>query len=285
MDNLNLLNLNASIGSESDLGDERYVIFNLAESTFAVSCKYVVSIEKPTKITEMANAPLGVRGIGYSKDEAINIFDLRIIFGYPSHEYHVEQEINIGGHIMEHERWLEELKNGVADVPGFDSDPFKCNLGKWLEGYKTSSLSVQNLIDRIMPAHEKFHKLADKAANVRSDKQNEAESFAAEADAVSGELAHDLQELHQTLLQQSKEMIIILKVNNKKIGIIIDNAENVETMDEIQELPPAVLATEYVRKLGFRKKDRQITLILEAEMFVPPSLPSLPSLQDAIDII
>lgn len=282
MDNPKLLNLNANIVSERDAADERYVIFNLAQGTFAVNCKYVISIEKPTKITKMANSPMGVRGVGYYKDEAINIFDLRIIFGYPSHEYHVEHEINIGGHIMEHEGWAAEMKESVdggsAFSTDFKTDPLSCNLGKWLEGYKTNDMNTENMIKRIKLIHEKFHKYADKISDLNSENQEKVDTFFEEMDAVKDEFTRNLNELHDMLLKQSKENTIILRVNGKKIGIIIDNAESVETMTDIQILPPAALVTQYITRLGFRpkakqaaaaiKKDPQPTLILEAEMFV-----------------
>ena len=268
MDNINTLNL--SILSDGT-GDDRYVIFNLAEGKFAVHCRYVVSIEPPVKITEMANASLGVRGVGYYKDEAINIFDLRVIFGYQSHEFHVENEININGHIAEHENWaagIREKIGGGALSPDFTSDPLSCGLGNWLENYKTSNMNVQNLVKRIRPIHENFHAFAVKAEDFRSDNQEQADKFLAEAEAAKDELTRNLSELHNVLLGQSKELTVVLKVDGKKIGIIIDDAESVETMDDIQQLPPAALATEYIKNLGFRNKDKQIVLILEAEMFV-----------------
>ena len=267
MNNLNALNLSIA----NDGGNERYVIFNLAAGMFAVNCKYVMSIEPPSPITELANCPPGVRGICYYKDEAINIYDLRIIFGYPSHEQHVEQEININGHIMTHENWAAEIRAKVAGgddfSTGFDPDPLKCGLGEWLANYKTINMNTQSLIKRIAPIHENFHKFAAKADDFRFAGQEDADKFLGEVEAVKNDLVRNLDELHNVLLSQAKELRVVLKVNGKKFGIIIDDAESVEIMDEIQELPPAALATEYISKLGFRKKDRQITLIIEAEKF------------------
>ena len=267
MNNLNVLNLSIA----NDSGNERYVIFNLAAGLFAVNCKYVMSIEPPSPITELANCPPGVRGICYYKNEAINVYDLRIIFGYPSHEQHVEQEINISGHIAAHENWAAEIRakaGGGDDLsPGFDSDPLKCGLGEWLANYKTINMNTQSLIKRIVPIHEAFHKFAARADDFRSARQEDADKFMDEVEAVKNDLVRNLNELHDALLNQAKELRVILKVNGRKFGIIIDDAESVEIMDEIQELPPAALATEYIRNLGFRKKDRQITLIIEAEKF------------------
>ena len=269
MDNISTLNL--SIVSDST-GDDRYVIFSLAEGKFAVHCRYVVSIEPPAAITELANAPVGVRGVGYYKDEAINIFDLRIIFGYQSHEFHVENEINISGHIAEHENWAAgigaKISEGSELSLGFTSDPLGCRLGVWLENYKTSNINVQNLIKRIQPIHEDFHKLAVRSEDFHSDNPEEINKFLAEAEEAKNELTRNLNELHNVLLSQAKELTVVLKVDDKKIGIIIDDAESVEMMDDIQQLPPAALATEYIKNLGFRNKDKQIVLILEAEMFV-----------------
>ena len=266
MDNIAMLNLDIA----ADSGEERYVIFNLAGGTFAVSCKYVVSIESPAKITEIANAPEGVRGVGYYKNEALNIFDLRIIFGYPPHEYHVENEINIAGHIEEHEKWAAEIRENLetSSELTFAPDPLKCGLGKWLESYKTNNMNTANLIKRIKPIHEQFHKLADRTGDFRSKNQAETEKFLSETESVKAELTRNLNELHNMLLNQAKELTIVLKIKEQKIGIIIDNAESVETMEEIQKLPPVALATEYIKNLGFRKKDKLITLIIDAEVFV-----------------
>jgi chemotaxis signal transduction protein len=257
--------LNFDIAAAAEGGDERYVIFNLAENVFAVNCKYVVSIEKSAKITEMSNAPPGVRGIGYYKNEAINIFDLRAIFGYQSHEDYVEYKVNISRHIMEHEAWAEETKQ-TGSAFGFTSDEHECDLGKWLNNYKTDNLTVQNLIKRIEPIHEQFHRFADKMSGYEWENSEEAEKFAAEVDAVKTALVNSLNDLNDALLKLAKELPIILKTESGKVGIIVDDVESVDSMDEIQTLPPAALATHYIKRLGFRKKDRQITLILEAEM-------------------
>jgi len=63
------------------------------------------------------------------------------------------------------------------------------------------------------------------------------------------------------------QLNIILQVNNTKAVIKADNAECTEYLDEIQELPKSVAVTEYIKRLGLRKKDREIIFILEPSAF------------------
>ena len=63
------------------------------------------------------------------------------------------------------------------------------------------------------------------------------------------------------------EHIIILRVKDKNIGIMVDAAENIEQIDEIQGLPASVVTGEYIKKAGLGKKDHEIIYIFEPEAF------------------
>ena len=63
------------------------------------------------------------------------------------------------------------------------------------------------------------------------------------------------------------EHIIILQIKDKTIGIIVDVAENIEHIDEIQELPRSVITGKYIKKVGLSKTDRKIIYILDPEAF------------------
>ena len=64
-----------------------------------------------------------------------------------------------------------------------------------------------------------------------------------------------------------QEHIIVLQVKDKDVGIIVDVAENIGYIDEIQELPASVVTGKYIKKAGLGKTDRQIIYILEPEAF------------------
>ena len=79
----------------------------------------------------------------------------------------------------------------------------------------------------------------------------------------------NLRELFSTGSQndcaKNPEHNIILQIKDKKIGITVDNAESVDYIDEIQELPQSVVMTKYIKKIGLTQKDKKAIFILEAE--------------------
>jgi len=249
-----------------------YVIFQLFENKFAINCKYVVSIEQASPTTELVNASNEFRGISYYKNEPMSVFDLRRIFGLMSSEEYIRAVADLPRRISEHEAYARELLAGAEsdNLSGLETDPNKCEFGKWFAQYKTKVLSIEvrKEMDKIEPLHEKFHNAAKTIKGLAAaGKPDEAAAHLAEFEIIKAALTEEMAGLNEALLQNVAELNIILQLNGKKIGLVVDAAESVEEIDDIQELPPSVVMTDYIKRLGLSKKDKHIIFIIEAGEF------------------
>lgn len=250
-----------------------YVIFQLFENKFAVNCKYVVSIEKVSKTTEMVNASREVRGISYYKNEPISIFDLRQLFGLMSNNDYIHNVVNLPQRIQDHEKYAQTLKDCVSSGTPFqlNTDPHKCAFGKWFYSNKNTAgtnIEIRRELETVEPYHDKFHETAKLIKDrISVGRLEEAAGYLEEIDTLKTYVVNQLNNLNSALLKNVSELTIILQLNGKKIGLIIDAAESVENIDEIQNLPDSVVTTGYIKRLGLSKKDRQIIFILEAAAF------------------
>lgn len=257
---------------ESDEYNYPYVIFQLFENKFAVSCKYVVSIEQMAETKELVSSSRDVRGISYYKSEPINVFDLRRLFGIISENEYINEVANIPRRITEHENYVNTLKSCVDSHKPFELtvDPHKCNFGKWFYEYKNkaANLEVRKEIEKVEGIHEKFHASAKTVRDfIARDKTEEAAIHLKEIDKLKIETVRRLNSLNDAIIRNMTELNVVLQLNDKKIGLIVDSAESVEEIDDIQYLPQSVIMTKFIKRLGLSKKEKQIIFILEANEF------------------
>jgi len=261
-------------GEKSGSGDYSYpyVIFQLFENKFAVNCKYVISIENVSETTELVNTSRDVRGIAYYKNEPISVFDLRRLFGFMSKDEYTSRVVNLPQRIKEHEIYAETLLECINSGAPFKLtvNPRECAFGKWFYNYKQSNPpgEAMTMLRKIEYLHSNFHETGKSVRDLIEKKNMEkAAEYREEIDDMKNNIAVELNGLQEMLIGQDSELNIVLQLKDKKIGLIIDSAESVEEIDEIQNLPPSVVTTKYVRRLGLSKKEKQIIFILEAAEF------------------
>ena len=248
-----------------------YIIFELADTKFAVNCKYVLSIE-PTPETETLNIMESSRNVIETfdyKGEPVDIFDLRKLFGYMSQSDYIKNVVNIPQRIKDHVTFAQTLKDCVSSGEPFtlNTDPRKCAFGQWFYSYG-ADIEVKSFAEIIEPVHDKFHHAAQEVKILLSlGRTNEASGILDEIKELEKNIVQKLNRLNEIMMKSITELNIILQVKEKKVGIIADNAESFEYLDEIQELPLSLITTKYIKRLGLSKKDGTIIFILDAEEF------------------
>ena len=269
--------MNSRISAIRDNDDEAsypYIIFELFKTKLAVNCKYVLSIEQVAETTEIVNnAAREIRGISYYKNEPISIFDMRQLLGLTSKEEYIGSIVNLPQRIRDHEAYAQTLKDCVHSGAPFEltTDPHKCAFGKWFYAHKnegSTSIEIRNEMTRIEPLHAKFHETAKTVRDcIGRGRLDEAAKHLEEVEKLRDITVGELNMLNELMYKNVKELNIILQLKDKKIGLIVDNAESVEDIDEIQNLPPSVATTNYIKRLGLSKRERNIIFILEAAEF------------------
>ncbi|GHV11829.1 hypothetical protein FACS1894219_03640 [Clostridia bacterium] len=246
-----------------------YIIFRVFQSTFAISCKYVISIEEVAPTTDVAGADSAVRGIAYYKNEAITMYDAREIFGYMSEAEYIRDVVNIPGAIDYYSDLISgaerSIAAGTSQVTAYD--PQECPFGKWFYSYKTETLVIRSALEKVGLLHEKIHKSAANIAELIGDGYSEEASLAVTElrENILPEIKSALNKLADVMGNNKHEISLILRIHGKKTGLIVDTAENVERITDIQPLPDTVVCSDYVKRMGLRLKDRSILLLIEAE--------------------
>jgi len=71
------------------------------------------------------------------------------------------EEVKIERVLTKHYEWLNEVLNGLISgkPPEVETDPHRCALGRFLEGYRPSP-EVETVLEELRPVHEEFHRTA-----------------------------------------------------------------------------------------------------------------------------
>jgi len=251
-----------------------YIIFKIYNNLYALNCEYVESIQPlPPITTEVSQISPETRGVTYYKDKAINLIDMRKLFGIINQEEYITTVVDIPARRQAHISFVEKIEAELANenpmpIPDIDN-PHMCSLGKWLDNYVPMSSQTQTELNRLGELHELFHIMAKKTNEALTAKKIEEalQLFELAKSECSLHIIEKLDSLEKLVLSEPKEFFIIIKVGDKTAGLIVDGAESVEHIDYIHELPQSVIVSKYIRNYGLRNKDDSILLILEASAF------------------
>jgi len=123
-------------------------------------------------------------------------------------------------------------------------------------------------MEKIYPLHERFHRTSKTIKDfIARGRAEDTAQYFEELEKQKNDLVREMNELNEIMIKTSMELNIVLQLKGKKIGLIVDSAESVEAIAEIQALPPSVATTNYIRRLGLSQKEKHIIFILEAKEF------------------
>jgi chemotaxis signal transduction protein len=250
-----------------------YVIFTIQDNFFAISCKYVQSIEPtPDVTTEVSQSSPEIRGVSYYKNQqAINLIDMRKLLGIISQKEYLENIVNIPLRIREHENFVNNLEDCIINEKEINltTDPHACNFGKWLDKYDPKSSVMKNHLKYLMEPHDALHKavitIKDDISRNKKDKAEEVLNTV--KNVYKKSVVEGLEELEKILYSEVKEQSIIIRVENKTVGLIVDYTESVEPINNIQRLPDLVIVSDYIQRYGIRDKTNSLILVLEGPAF------------------
>lgn len=288
MSNLDQIKKDLSMASVSQgltsQGDSSpFLIYKIDTLLLAMNCQYVVAIEKSGVITEVASTSRNadVKGISHYKNEAVNIINLRSVFGYASQLDQLDNEINLPARIQDHLNYIDELERCAAEGKPFTltNDPHKCKFGKWYYEYnrKVKNAALKSLMAKIEEPHEKVHEYSNYVNEYISDGNLEnAKKYAEEIrEKHCKEVVFYIEAVNNMLHENVQDLVIIANVNNKKIGFLVDTVESVDVLSDIQPLPDTAAVSNHITRLGMLKNDGkssaeiapEIVLITEVESF------------------
>ena len=265
--NLTPREIHTSVGKSTS----PYILFNLGINLYGINTKNITIIQDVPEITETTAKIDGIRGISHYKNEVINVLDLRSIFGMPSLHDEIFKIVNIDRHIADHADTIELLKKAIDEgqPPKITGDSNNCSFGKWINQYRTKNEEIQKIIENIHVIHKDLHKNAEFIGGlIKANRKDIAMNiFQQKIGDITKSFCEQLYEMKEMLENSFNETMIIIDTGSKKIGLIVDSVETVESITEIQPIPKNVMSTKFITHLGIRESDREIILLVNSSAF------------------
>lgn len=224
------------------------LIFKLNHNFYSINSKYINGITTiPKNLEVVAGAPEYIRGIFEMRGEILPLVELRSVFDMPS----LEDEYNnfkdmIEQRIQDHINWAERLEYCVMTGEHFELsiNPHKCAFGQWYDSFETDIQTISHLMKKIDEPHKNLHKSAEEVFKCSQDCENCKREeclkniFKKVKEEYVPTIVSLLNEAKQEFHHSFKEMVLLIELNNKKIGLITDEVMSVETLINANEPIP-----------------------------------------------
>ncbi len=233
--------------------ETQHLVFSVKDVEFAVPVTAVREMIPLPQTVSIPDSPPWMRGVVNLRNETFKLIDFRLRVGMPSLQQEKEQLIEeLEKRESEHKAWVENLEKAVQENSNFDgeTDPHKCNFGKWYDNFQSSNGVVMLELKKFDEPHKMIHATAKEALELlRNGKQEEALELIDRR--KKGELARLVtlfDNLKKQLNSEEKEVIVLLNSENDRFAIAVDYVEAVETVRNADE---QTLANFQQKKNGF----------------------------------
>ena len=263
---------------EDEEEETQHLVFSVKDVEFAVPVTAVREMIPLPDTVPIPDSPPWMRGVVNLRNETFKLIDFRLRIGMPSLQQEKQQLIeDLEKREQEHKAWVDNLEKAVRENTTFngETDPHKCNFGKWYDSFQSSNGAVMLELKKFDEPHKMIHATAKEAlALLQQGKQEEA--LALIERRKSGELARLVtlfDNLKHHLNQEQKEVIVLLNSENDRFAISVDYVEAVETVRNADE---QTLANFQQKKNGFvrysqvarRAKNDNIVYVVQPQWIV-----------------
>lgn len=263
-------NTNPNPSDTKGLGTMPHVIFKVQDSLFAISSTYVLHIEVLGKVTPIVDAKNFVRGVILFNEQSIPVYDLRLIFGMS--DYSSELDTFMQQRIADHENWVAELERSVENDTEFalTTNPHECAFGKWFDHFHTDNSYLAMFLNNVDEPHKAIHATGEMVKKLMAQgKKEEAQQAIREMKSTSFAQTKDiLQNVSDVYKESSKEMLVILQVEDSIKSIIVDHISGIKILDEFCDIPPNMKKSIFIE--SFAKTNNPDTNSLDIIQVLDP---------------
>lgn len=247
-----------------------WLLLNINENIYAVSCENVLSLYQVDKITSLPKSPNEIRGVVKFRDQIIQLVDIRKILNVKG----IDEDIREFEELMEarrndHIKWLNTLDDCVKNEKEFTltTNPHKCAFGKWYDTYRSNNTNLMFLMTfaRFNNPHLEIHAIGDKAKELidKNDRKGAIALVEATRNTVLMKMMMLFDEIKQAYRESKREILVIIGDTTRSIGIAVDEIVAIEHLSELDEdmLKSTITKTEYLMGTGKRKDDSVVFLL------------------------
>jgi hypothetical protein len=174
----------------------------------------------------------------------------------------------------DHRRWLDELHRSVTDKREFKlaTDPHQCAFGKSYDTYRAPDVWIAAQLAKFDTPHKSIHALAIQVRELMAKEDSVAASRLVDPIGVAtlASMIKLFAELKNIVRESRRETVAILSVSNRSVAATVDSAVAIEEL-AVEDM--SALTSSHngmIRRLGKRKKNADLVLIIEADHILNP---------------
>lgn len=247
-----------------------WVIIEIAEVAYAISCEYVLSLSRLGEVTPIPKSPKEIRGVIDFRGRIIKLIDIRKILNLKSSEEEIQEFFTImDARRQDHINWLNKLEECVMNDTEFTltTDPHKCAFGKWYDAYNSEKNNIMFIVTfaRFDKPHKDIHEIGIKAGNLL--KNNNRDGAIALIESTKNkelkQMMHLFDEVKIAFRESHREIIVVIGDEDENISMSVDKIIAIENLTEIdQELIKSTITdTQYISGIGKRKDGSSVLLL------------------------
>lgn len=217
--------------------DNSWVLFKLAEQTYGLPTAQTLEMVVLRQVNGVPHSHPAMRGVINLRGTILPVIDLRHLLGMESRQKEIiELGTLLEARKQDHINWLEELNHCVRNKRefGLALDPTQCRFGRWYYQFETDNPELKVLLPRFERPHNRIHLLGSEVVeHMRNGQQREAIALVeGEGSGILSRLLELFDDTIKTVRTSANEIVIVVQVDGRKVGIIVDD------VDEVSEIQP-----------------------------------------------
>lgn len=211
------------------------IVFNVGKGRYALDIEHVQRIIPIGYLTSLPNAHRLVDGMMPYEDRVVKVMNFRKLVNLKSYEQELAQEFEKLK--QSHQQWFDALHACVFSQTEFQKsiDPHKCDLGHWLDNFRSYDESISALLTTLMEEHKTLHAMAAKALEMHVEDQ-EASQKLFERD-ITRMFQRTMQALEKftaknELIANGLQKLIIYDNKQELFGIKVDAISDIAHVEE-----------------------------------------------------
>lgn len=217
------------------------ILFRLNGGLYCADSRYVSTIMELPEYTALPDAPPYISGIFPLRGGSVTLFDLRAALKLQSlTDEFTDFTRMLDERKQDHVNWVAALEHSIETGERFPlaTDPHKCKLGKWYDGFKTSSSELASHLARMEEPHRRLHETAARVEQCKEAGDHEAAEDCRQRalNEVRGaympkvlSVLEDAKEIFRA--REFHEMVLVLS-GDASLGLVVDEVLSVETVEE-----------------------------------------------------
>ncbi len=211
------------------------IVFGVGNNRYALKIDNIQRIIQSVELTDIPNAHELIDGMMSYEGKVIKVLNFRKLIALPMYEDELRKkfaELKVA-----HQNWVDELRDSIYKGVPFTktTNPHKCELGIWLDGFKSVDEVITAILNELVNNHKQLHMLGAEALEVyNSDIEKAKEIVDQEVELKFHQTMSAIDTFIAKLssVANSLQKLILYEKNEKYFAIKVDTIEDIAHIEE-----------------------------------------------------